>query len=212
MTQFARLPLEDFLSRLASEAPTPGGGTAAAAAGAMGAALAEMVAALTLSREKYAAVHETMREIAALAAGSRADFLALADQDAEAYDQVVAARRMPRESAEEREARAGRIADANRRATEVPLATARLSVRLLAYIPELLEKGNPNAASDAGSSAYFLEAAARSALANVAINLPGITEAKAAQELAGEARKLEAEVERLRATVRAALGRHALSP
>jgi formiminotetrahydrofolate cyclodeaminase len=211
MTQFARLPLEDFLSRLASEAPTPGGGTAAAAAGAMGAALAEMVAALTLSREKYAAVHDTMREIAALAASARAGFLDLADQDAEAYDQVVAARRMPRESAEEREARSRRIADANRRATEVPLATARLGVLLLARLPELLDKGNPNAASDAGSSAYFLEAAARSALANVAINLPGIAEARIAQELTGEARNLEAQVERLRAAVRAVLDRHAPS-
>ena len=90
-----RLSLDDFLSSLASEAPTPGGGTAAAVIGAMGAALAEMVAGLTLAREKYAAVHETMREIAALAARARADFLALADQDAAAYDQVIAARRMP---------------------------------------------------------------------------------------------------------------------
>ena len=65
MTDFSGLSLEEFLSRLASQAPTPGGGTAAAAAGAMGAALAEMVAALTLAREKYADAHGAMRAIPA---------------------------------------------------------------------------------------------------------------------------------------------------
>ncbi len=114
MTDFSKLRLDEFLGTLASEAPTPGGGTAAAVAAAMGAALAEMVAALTLSKEKYAASHEAVRPIGAAAGAARPEFLALAREDAEAYDAVVAARRLPKETPEQKELRGRRIEEANR--------------------------------------------------------------------------------------------------
>lgn len=191
MTGFSNLPVEEFLSRLASADPTPGGGTAAAVSGAMGAALAEMVAALTLAREKYAESHPAMRVISRAMAEGRGRFLALAAEDASAYDAVVAARRLPKATDAERRERDGRIAAANRRATEVPLETARLAVALLARVPELSEKGNPNAASDAGSAALLLEAAARAALLNVRINLPGLPDAAAAADASAEADRIE---------------------
>jgi formiminotetrahydrofolate cyclodeaminase len=207
MTDFTRLSLEDFLTSLASEAPTPGGGTAAAIAGAMGAALVEMVAGLTLSKEKYASAHEAVRPIAEAARTARRELADLAREDSEAYDGVVAARRLPKESAEEKAERSRRLAEANRRATEVPMRTARAAVRLLTVLPELVERGNPNAVSDAGSAALLLEAASEGALLNVGINLSGIGDARLVGDMQRETADLQTEAQRLRDQVVAAVRR-----
>ncbi|HWZ85201.1 MAG TPA: cyclodeaminase/cyclohydrolase family protein [Thermoanaerobaculia bacterium] len=203
MTNFSALTLDAFLKALSSDAPTPGGGTAAAVAGAMGAALADMVTALTLSKEKYAASHEAMRPIAEAAQLARNAFLALAREDSEAYDDVVGARRLPKETDEEKAARAHRISVANRRAAEVPMRTARAAVRLLAALPELAEKGNPNAASDVGAAALLLDACAEGALLNVGINLSGIEDAAFVTEMQRETAVLQEESQRLRSQVTA---------
>src|SRR6478672_9829431 len=171
---FDKTSFEDLLTALGSDAPTPGGGSAAALAGAMGAALAEMVASLTLSKEKYAASHEAVRPIAGLARRTRQELQRLAHEDSEAYDAVVAARRLPKDTPDQEKVRARKTSEANRLAAEVPMRTARSAARLLAAMPELAKKGNPNAASDAGAAALLLEAAVHAALLNVAINLAGI--------------------------------------
>ncbi len=201
MNDFSELPIREFLSVLASSAPTPGGGTAAAVAGAMGAGLAEMVTALTLAREKYASSHEAMRPIARAAAAAREEFLALAREDAEAYDEVVAARRLPRDTEEQKASRSERIAAANRRAAEVPMRTARAGERLLAAMPALAEKGNPNAASDAGAATLLLEACVQAALLNVAINLPGVSDTGFVEEMRREVEELRAAAQKLRSEV-----------
>ena len=201
MTDFSELSIRQFLATLASSAPTPGGGTAAAITGAMGAALTEMVGALTLSREKFAPVHDAMRSISEAARRAREEFLGLALEDSEAYDAVVAARKLARETGEEKEIRARAIENAGRLATEVPMRTARAAARLLNALPELVEKGNPNALSDAGSAALLLEAAAMGALLNVAINLPGISDAAFVQEMRREAAAIRAETGRLRSRI-----------
>jgi formiminotetrahydrofolate cyclodeaminase len=201
MSDFSELSIRQFLSTLASSAPTPGGGTAAAIAGATGAGLTEMVAALTLSREKFAPVHDAMRSIALAAQTAREEFLDLAREDSEAYDAVVAARRLARETEEERQVRARAIESANRLATEVPMRTARAAARLLAALPELVEKGNPNAFSDAGAAALMLSAAAEGALLNVGINMPGISDAAFVDEMRQEAAAIQAETQRLRSNI-----------
>jgi formiminotetrahydrofolate cyclodeaminase len=201
MSDFSELSIRQFLSTLASSAPTPGGGTAAALAGAMGAALTEMVAALTLAREKFAPVHDAMRTIAHAAQSAREEFLDLASEDSEAYDAVVAARRLARETEEERQARARKIESANRLATEVPMRTARAAARLLAALPELVEKGNPNAFSDAGAAALMLSAAAEGALLNVGINLPGISDTAFVGDMRRETAAIQAETQRLRSNI-----------
>lgn len=201
MTDFSGLTLDGFLGALSSDAPTPGGGTAAAVAGAMGAALADMVSALTLSKEKYAASHEAMRPIAEAAQLARTEFLALAREDSEAYDDVVGARRLPKETDEQKAARAHKIAVANLRAAEVPMRTARAAVRLLAALPELAEKGNPNAVSDVGAAALLLDACVEGALLNVGINLPGIEDARFVSEMQRETAVLQEESRRLRSQV-----------
>jgi glutamate formiminotransferase/formiminotetrahydrofolate cyclodeaminase len=207
MNDFSELSIRDFLSALASSAPTPGGGTAAAVAGAMGAALAEMVAALTLSREKFAPVHGAMRSIADAALSAREEFLVLAREDSEAYEAVVAARRLAKDTDEEKQVRAGIIESANRLATEVPMRTARAAARLLAALPELVEKGNPNAFSDAGSAALMLSAAAEGALLNVGINLTGISDAAFVGNMRREAATIQAETRRLGAEILAEIAK-----
>jgi glutamate formiminotransferase/formiminotetrahydrofolate cyclodeaminase len=202
---FEKLSFEDLVKALASEAPTPGGGTAAALAGAMGASLAEMVAALTVAKDKYAASHAAVRPIGEAAARARERLLALAREDSDSYDAVVAARRLPKETDVERAERTRRMAEANRLAAEVPLRTGREAAGLLALLPELAEKGNPNAASDAGTAALLLEAAVQGALLNVAINLSGAQDAGFAARLTEEADRLGHEAGRLRERVLAAV-------
>jgi formiminotetrahydrofolate cyclodeaminase len=201
MTDFAKLPLERFLDEIASVSPTPGGGTAAAAAGAAGAALVEMVAALTLAKEKYAAVHGTVTAIAEKARAARSELLDLAREDSLAYDGVVAARRLPKETEEEKKTRSEAIEESNRYASQVPMRTARAAARLLAVLPELVEKGNPNALSDAGAAALLLDAAAEGALLNVGINLSGISDQELVGAMQRETAAIQQETQRLRSHV-----------
>jgi glutamate formiminotransferase/formiminotetrahydrofolate cyclodeaminase len=205
---FDKTSFADLLNAFASDAPTPGGGSAAALAGAMGAALAEMVASLTLSKEKYAASHEAVRPIAGLARRTRQELQRLAHEDSEAYDAVVAARRLPKDTPDQEKVRTRKTSEANRLAAEVPMRTARSAARLLAAMPELAKKGNPNAASDAGAAALLLEAAAHAALLNVAINLAGIDDAAFAADMKAESQRLSDEAVRIReralSTVRSA--------
>jgi glutamate formiminotransferase/formiminotetrahydrofolate cyclodeaminase len=167
----------------------------------MGASLAEMVAALTLSKEKYAASHDAMRPIAEAARLARMELLSLAREDSEAYESVVAARRLPKETEEQKAARAQRIALANTHAAEVPMRTARAAVRLLSALPDLAAKGNPNAVSDAGAAALLLDACVEAALLNVGINLPGIEDATFVAEMQRETADLQVESQRVRSQV-----------
>jgi glutamate formiminotransferase/formiminotetrahydrofolate cyclodeaminase len=201
VTDFAQLTLDGFLAALASDAPTPGGGTAAAVAGAMGAALAEMVSALTLSKEKYAASHEAVRQIAEAAQLARTEFVRLAREDSDAYDGVMAARRLPKDTDEQKAVRTRQVALANRHASEVPMRTARAAARLLAALPELAEKGNSNAVSDVGGAALLLDACVEGALLNVGINLSGIEDPRLVAEMQRETAVLQEEAQRLRSRV-----------
>lgn len=205
MKDFSKETLAEFIDQLASDAPTPGGGTAAAVAGSMGAGLAAMVAALTLTREKFAASHEAVRPIAQAAASARREFLDLAREDSIAYELVVAARRLPKETDAQKAARDAALALANRRATEVPMRTAKVAARMLGLLPELVEKGNPSAASDAGNAALLLEAAAEGALLNVGTNLSGNPDGAFVAEMRKDTAQIQADAQRLRDQVIAAV-------
>jgi formiminotetrahydrofolate cyclodeaminase len=202
---FEKLPFDELVGALASDAPTPGGGTAAALAGAMGASLAEMVAALTLAKEKYSASHDAVRPIGEAAVSARERLLRLAQEDSDSYDAVVAARRLPKDTDEQKAERSRRMAETNRLAAEVPMRTAREAAGLLAALPELAEKGNPNAASDAGAAALLLEAAVQGALLNVAINLAGTEDSGFAKQMTEESERVAREASRVREKVLAAV-------
>jgi formiminotetrahydrofolate cyclodeaminase len=191
------LSLEDFLERLASRAPTPGGGSASALAGATGAALLHMVLELTTGRRDD--VDEaTLRELATAAATWQSELMALAQSDAAAYDAVVAARRLPRDTDRDAQARNSQVTLATREATAVPLEIARRAFDVLELAERIAPFANPSAISDVGVGALLGAAAMRGAALNVRINLPFLAED---DPLRIEA---QAEVERLMAD----LGRH----
>jgi methenyltetrahydrofolate cyclohydrolase len=180
MTQLADLTLTGFTAALASDSPAPGGGSASAAAGAAGAALLGMVARLTLGKEKYKAAWEEMEHVAAQVDEIGRRLLELVDEDSRSYDAIVAARKLPKESPEQKGAREKAIDDATFLATTIPMQTASFAARALSFAPAVAERGNPNAASDVFVGAMLLQTAVEGALANVRINLPGIKDEESA--------------------------------
>lgn len=173
----AELTVRDLTERLASRAPVPGGGSASALAGALGAALVEMVCELTLGKPEYEEVDPVARQIGAAAGELRSSLLAAAEEDAAAYLAVVAARHLPRDGDEQRAARKAAIGEASVAATEVPLRVVRLAAEVLDLAASIASIGNRNAVSDAGAAALLAAAAARGAALNVRINLPSLPEA-----------------------------------
>ncbi|MGH2358193.1 MAG: cyclodeaminase/cyclohydrolase family protein [Candidatus Limnocylindria bacterium] len=167
----SELSVRQLTDSLASRAPAPGGGSAAALAGAMGAALVGMVVELSLSRAE-ADYHAELAKIGSAAAALREELLELAERDAAAYDAVISARRLPRGSPNEEARRAAHLTEATRHATHVPLRTAELAADVLDLALRVAPVGNPNAVSDAGVAALLGTAALRGALLNVHINLP----------------------------------------
>ena len=174
MEKFKNLSVEEFLARTSSSSPTPGGGTASAMMGALGASLIRMVAELTVGKKKYEGVWEEMKKHSGELQEVLIELEGLMDEDAEAFDNVMAAFSMPKEREEEKEARRRAIQDAFKLATEVPLKTARAALRALEIAPEIAEKGNKNSISDVGVGVLACKSAVEGALLNVKINTPSI--------------------------------------
>jgi formiminotetrahydrofolate cyclodeaminase len=173
-TRFVDQQVSAFLDALASAEPTPGGGTAAAIAGAMGASLLMMVAGLSKSRTGSEEERVALAEARASLTSVRDRLTALADADSEAFNQVMAAYRLPKSTDVEKAARKDAIQQALKTATTTPLDTLRAAgdgVRLGLMVRE---HGNPSAASDADVGIGLLRAAADGAAANVTINLESI--------------------------------------
>jgi glutamate formiminotransferase/formiminotetrahydrofolate cyclodeaminase len=173
--RLSELSVRDLLGRLSTSAPVPGGGSAAAVAGAFGAALVHMVVELTVGRPSAAGQEDTLGAIRAEASRLRDALVDLAEADALAYERVVVARRLPKDTDAERAERQSRIAAATRDATEAPLATARAAGAVLALAEQLAPIGNANAISDVGVGGMLAATALRGAAMNVAINLPSLS-------------------------------------
>jgi formiminotetrahydrofolate cyclodeaminase len=163
--------MTEFLDELASNSPAPGGGSVAALAGAVGAALTAMVCRLTIGKKKYAEVQSEMEEVLNAAEQLRAKLAALIDEDTKAFNGVMTAFGLPKESEQEKLARSVSIQEATRVAALVPLKVMEYSEQGLALSLRVAEKGNVNSISDAGVSALMLEAACKSAALNVRINI-----------------------------------------
>ena len=168
------LTVRRLVERLATSDPVPGGGSAAALAGAMGAALIRMVVELTVGRPTAEGHGEELTDIGVAASGWQSELLNLAELDAHAYDAVVRARRLPRDSELHKRARETQVAAAVREATRAPLATARVANQVLALAERLAPIGNRTAVSDIGVAALLAVAAIRGAAMNVDINLPSL--------------------------------------
>ncbi len=199
--------VDGFVASVASSAPTPGGGSVAAHAGALGAALAQMVAGLTIGRKKYAAVDAEMRDVALKAAALRANLAALVERDAQSYTAVSNAYRMPKEPEEAAAKRTAAITIALIGASEVPLETARACTQVTELAVVVAHKGNSNAVSDAGVAALLAEAACKGAAYNVRINISALDDRSAGATLIEEARRLVATASRNTAETIAAVER-----
>ena len=165
-----------FVASVAAPTPAPGGGSVAAHVGALGAALAQMVAGLTIGRKKYAAVEGEMKALALEATALGNALASLVVRDAMAYEQVMKAYTLPKETADQVAARTQAIDDALVGAAAVPLETARACAAVAELAERAATKGNTNCASDAGVAALLAEAACRGAVYNVRINVASLSD------------------------------------
>ena len=175
-------PVQSFLDELASKASTPGGGSAAAIMGAMGAALVSMVANLTVGKKNYEEVDAEMQSLLADSEKLRDQLTDMIKADVDVFDQVMAAYGMAKETDEEKSARSTAIQAALKAATDVPLDCARLCAEVIRLCQPMAEKGNTNVISDAGVAVLAAEAALRSAALNVYINIGGIKDQDFAED------------------------------
>jgi len=182
--------LSGFVEAVASSAPVPGGGSVVAHVGALGAALAEMVAGLTIGRKKYVAVEGEMKELAARAVTLGARLAALVKEDSDSYALVSAAYKLQKETPVQVAARDAAIQAALMKAAAVPLETARACVAVAKLAASCAQNGNTNAVSDAGVAALLAEAACKGAAYNVRINVSSMSDPHAGRELADEAAAL----------------------
>ena len=190
MSKLTDLTSKDFLTELASSAPAPGGGGGAAMAGALAAALASMVANLTIGKEKFAAQECEVKALLQEAEQVRQDLLALVEDDAAVFNSFMACYKLPKTTDAEKAARTAAIRKAAKQAAEVPLAIARASYKVLQLAHRLVIIGNPGVITDGACSALLARAALRCAEYNVRINL-GLTKDEAYNEqVAAELNKL----------------------
>src|SRR5262245_36830164 len=205
MARFAEMSLTQFLDALASSDPTPGGGTAAAVAGAIGVSLLAMVASLTKTRQQTEEAAEAMAAAKAALAAIRERLVTLADTDTEAFNQVLAAYRLPKATDEDKAARKQAVQRALAAATEAPLETLRAASEAVVQARTVAQHGNRSAESDVRVAIELLEAAAASAAANVEINLGGLTDETYRKTIAAKAVEAANQVIQDDASARAAL-------
>ena len=173
-TPWMEMTVRDFQAALASSSPTPGGGTAAAISLGQASALTIMVCDLTIGKDKWSEGWPIAEKAMLLAVKIMTRAGELADEDSDAFDDVMQSFRLPKDTEEEKISRRQAIRKATLVATEKPFETAKLALGLLEVLPELAAKGNGNAASDVGVAGLLASAACKGALFNVDINLPGL--------------------------------------
>lgn len=166
--------LNAFLEELASNSPAPGGGSVAALSGALGSALASMVCRLTVGKKKYADAEEEMKSVLAMSEKLRTIFTRLVDTDTDAFNKVMEAYSLPKESDDQKALRNAAIQEATKEAALVPLECMKHGIDALALSRAVAQRGNRTSVSDAGVSALLIGACIEAAALNVKINLKGI--------------------------------------
>ncbi|MCX6640216.1 MAG: cyclodeaminase/cyclohydrolase family protein [bacterium] len=166
--------IHEYIAQTASASPAPGGGSASALAGALGASLSEMVINLTVGKKKYVDVSAELAELLPKLSTVRQELQGSIDRDTEAFNGVMAAFGLPKETEEQQKIRVQAIQNATLEATKVPLSVMAAALEALAMTVTVAQKGNKNSASDAGVAGLLLAAAIDGAALNVKINLPGL--------------------------------------
>ena len=184
------LNVADFIDKLGSDAPAPGGGSASALAGAVGISLTRMVAALTLGKEKYRDQDQLMLEIMQKAEKLQRELLFSIDRDTEAFKGVTRVFSMPKETDQEKELRKVAMQLALQEATIVPFRMMGFALEALELTKKAVGKSNTNAASDLGVASLTLKAAVQGAWLNVLINLGGIKDQDFVNEYQGKGNEI----------------------
>lgn len=185
------ITVNDFINKVASNEPIPGGGSISAFNAALAASLAEMVANLTIGKKKYIDVEEEMKQLVERAKKLREVFAKDIDRDADAYTKVFAAFKLPKESEEEKEIRSNAIQKATMYAAQIPMEVALLADEMLDLIVTIAHKGNSNAVTDACVAMMCARTAILGALLNVRINLSAIKDRNFVTKYSEEALRLE---------------------
>ncbi len=191
--ELRNLTVADFAAITASDAPAPGGGSVSALAGTLAAALVEMVARLTVGREKYAASQEQMDEIIKIIPPVRERLLVAIDRDSSAFDQYMAALAMPKSTDQEKEARKAAMQEGLKEAAKVPLEVAEAALSLMPSLEKAVTMGNPNAVTDGMVGTMMARTAVLGALFNVRVNLDSIRDEAFVKELSAKTDVIQAE-------------------
>ena len=206
--RLVRMTVKGFAAETASESPAPGGGSISAYMGALGAALATMVANLSAHKRGWDDRWKEFSDIAEKGQALMAELLALVDEDTAAFNRIMDCFSMPKGTAEEKAARAAALDEATLYAASVPLRTMEASLKALPLALEMARKGNPASASDAGVAALAAVAAIRGAALNVRINAAGLADKTPAQPLLARADAIVAEALALQDEVLSAVNQH----
>lgn len=191
MDLMKNMTLVDFAAKVASDSPVPGGGSMAAVCGALSAALAEMVANLTIGKKKYIEVETEMKQIAMKALALRDKLLDDIQRDSDSYDKVMASYKMPKETEDEKNARQKAIQESLKLAASVPLDIAETSFEILPLTASVVSKGNANAVTDGLVACMMARTAVLSALFNVKINLDSINDVEYVNVMRAKVNELE---------------------
>ena len=187
----ASMKINNFLSELASNSPAPGGGSVAALSGALGAALTSMVCNLTVGKEKYVDVQEDIKKVLKQSEKLRKRLEELIDEDTNAFNDVMKAFKMPKETEEQKKKRSAAIQQGYKTAAQVPLKTAHTCAEILDAAKVAAEKGNVSSITDATVSALMAKAGVEGAILNVKINLGSINDETFVKKLSSELNALE---------------------
>jgi formiminotetrahydrofolate cyclodeaminase len=187
--------LQEYLDELSSNSPTPGGGNVAALCGALASSLGAMVCNLTIGKKKYADVENEMIAAKNKINSYRDEFINLAAKDNEAFNKVMAAFKLPKESESEKEFRSNQIEDATIGAAEIPGNVIKYCREILPLLKTVSEKGNKNSLSDAGVSVILIKSAAQGAYLNVLINCASLDNQTIANEIVKRTDILLSEIE-----------------
>ena len=194
------MSLNEYLELAASKSPTPGGGSVSAVTATNAAAMLSMVANLTIGKKGYEAAQEAAKRIAASSRDLMGELKTLTGEDMAAFDNFMAAWRLPVSTPAEKEAKVRAMEEAAERASRVPLRICGACLRILTAACELAPIGNKSAISDVGVALYIAEAALRAAMLSVDINLPLIKSAPLVAALSAERERLLGEAEGLKAS------------
>jgi formiminotetrahydrofolate cyclodeaminase len=188
------LTIKEFLKKIASDSPTPGGGSVAALSAALAASLTEMVTNLTIGKKGYGDVEDEMKAVAQDALRLKNDLVSAIDNDSEAYKEVVSAINLPGNSEAERRHREKMIQSGLKQATLVPMAVAEYATRVMELAGKTITKGNKNAITDGAVGVMMAKTAVLSALYNVKINLKTIKDSAFIDKISKQVKDLEQNV------------------